>query len=360
MPRFLVLISLMFSSFFLHAEGENAEELSVQLPALAAVRGQTSLSGLSSGGFMAAQYHVAYSKGLVGVGVVAGGLWNCADSRSGTISPFMNAISTCMDPCKYSWFGCSDSLLPDVERVKGLAINEAEEGSIDPLESLQDDKVYLFSGRQDSTVVTGVVDKTKAFYRLLGVPEAAIKYNKSVDAGHAFITADVNATPCSLTQSPYINNCGFEQAERILSHIYGVLNASSGDLSGELIKFDQRPFIQGSQSSMDESGYVYVPASCLEGHCKVHVAFHGCRQGISVMGKTYVAGTGYNEVADSNEIIVLYPQVKKSSFSPANPRGCWDFWGYTGSNLPPYDYFKKTAPQMEAIYMMLERLMQPR
>lgn len=356
MPKIIVLFCFVLFSFHLNADEKSDEALSVELPALSAIRGQTSLSGLSSGAFMAAQYHVAYSKDLVGVGLVAGGLWNCAESRSGAISPFINAISTCMDPCKYSWFGCSNSLFPDAQRVYDLAIREAEAGTIDPISYLKDDSVYLFSGTHDETVVTGVVDKTYEFYRLLGLSDDAIKFNKTVDAGHAFITADIDDSSCSLTQSPYINNCGFEQAEKILAHIYGSLNAADGHLSGELIRFDQRPFIQGSQSSMDDSGYVYVPNACQSGRCKVHVALHGCRQGISVVGTTFVVGAGYNEVADNNDIIVLYPQVRKSSLWPVNPRGCWDFWGYTGSNLPPYEYYKQSAPQMKAISLMLERL----
>nr|WP_318289937.1 hypothetical protein [Paraburkholderia sp. BL8N3] len=38
----------------------------------------TSVSGLSSGAFMAAQFDVAWSKHLVGAGIVAGGPFYCA------------------------------------------------------------------------------------------------------------------------------------------------------------------------------------------------------------------------------------------------------------------------------------------
>ena len=36
---------------------------------------QVSISGLSSGAFMAVQLHVAYSKSIMGLGVVAGGMF---------------------------------------------------------------------------------------------------------------------------------------------------------------------------------------------------------------------------------------------------------------------------------------------
>jgi poly(3-hydroxybutyrate) depolymerase len=48
------------------------------LPAYAANSEQTSVSGLSSGAFMAVQMQVAYSSSIVGAGIVAGGPYYCA------------------------------------------------------------------------------------------------------------------------------------------------------------------------------------------------------------------------------------------------------------------------------------------
>ena len=61
---------------------------------------------------------------------------------------------------------------------------------------------------------------------------------------------------------------------------------------------------------------------------------------------------GYNRWAEANQMLVLYPQVNKSA---ANPYGCWDWWGYSGSH-----YADKSAPQMKAIMRMTQRLAQPR
>ena len=47
----------------------------------------------------------------------------------------------------------------------------------------------------------------------------------------------------------------------------------------------------------------------------------------SYINDTYVRHAGYNEVADLNDIIILYPQVTSSV---TNPNGCWDWFGYTG------------------------------
>ena len=48
------------------------------LPAYGADPQQTSVSGLSSGAFMAVQLQVAYSRSIIGAGVVAGGPYYCA------------------------------------------------------------------------------------------------------------------------------------------------------------------------------------------------------------------------------------------------------------------------------------------
>lgn len=61
---------------------------------------------------------------------------------------------------------------------------------------------------------------------------------------------------------------------------------------------------------------------------------------------------GYSRWADSNQIIVLYPQTIDSDLPPVyNPRGCWDWWGYDDP-----DYAKQSGRQMRAVKLMLDRL----
>lgn len=51
-----------------------------------------------------------------------------------------------------------------------------------------------------------------------------------------------------------------------------------------------------------------------------------------ILSKRYTLGdevarnTGYNEVGELNNIIILYPQAVNIL---VNPMGCWDWWGYT-------------------------------
>jgi poly(3-hydroxybutyrate) depolymerase len=104
---------------------------------------------------------------------------------------------------------------------------------------------------------------------------------------------------------------------------------------------------------------VYVPASCAAGRpCRIHVAFHGCLQNVSTIGPDYYTHAGYNEWADTNDLLVLYPQTVASgryvnplSSIPYNPNGCWDWWGYTGD-----EYARKDGAQIAAVEAMVRRL----
>ncbi len=56
--------------------------------------------------------------------------------------------------------------------------------------------------------------------------------------------------------------------------------------------------------------------------CKLHVVFHGCNQHADKLGDEFVKNAGYNQVADLNDLIILYPQTK---LSLSNPNACFDW-----------------------------------
>ena len=173
------------------------------------------------------------------------------------------------------------------------------------------------------------------------------------------LTSDPQDNPCALTAPPYFNSCQFWQAHDILRHLYGELAAPAARLSERTLRFDQRAFA-GPLAAMSATGYAYVPAPCTKGNCRVHIAFHGCQQGVSAIGSHFYGHAGYNELADTNRIIVLYPQIEPSYFYPYNPTGCWDFWGYTDlvGNAPTFH--THAGRQMAVVRQMLGRLAQAR
>jgi poly(3-hydroxybutyrate) depolymerase len=91
---------------------------------------------------------------------------------------------------------------------------------------------------------------------------------------------------------------------------------------------------------MAETGFAYVPTTCSGGvHCRVHVALHGCLQNAETIQQDYILHAGYNKWADTNAIIVLYPQTTATNkppmfdpTAPLNPNGCWEWFGFTDSN----------------------------
>ena len=350
----LKLLAVLIFSIFSFNGAVLAEE-APKLSGYQADLSQTSVSGLSSGAFMTAQFHVAYSDRLVGAGIIAGGPFFCVGSYETDPEQFFEqATSTCMNPL-------TESVGPDGKRLFKKAQKLARANKIADLNNLKDDRVYLFSGSNDRVVKTVVVDKVKDFYQAAGLPSENIKYDKNINAGHAIIVEESRVS-CSDTKSPFINDCDFMQSHRILGHIYGKLNppVDSNRLSGKIIRFDQNEFIDGKKTSMSREAYVYVPEACKKESCKVHVAIHGCKQGATEIDDTYYTKTGYNEIADTNRIIVLYPQVEPSASIPYNPQGCWDFWGYSSADPDNPVFYTRESPQMRAIVAMLERLAQPR
>ena len=127
--------------------------------------------------------------------------------------------------------------------------------------------------------------------------------------------------------------------------------------AGTLMLFNQEEFVVDYDvfvgASMNHSAYVYIPNSCntANSECRVHIAIHGCHQGLETVKSYYAEQTGYLEWAASNDIIVLFPQAD-SNYVPFNPKGCWDFWGYTGE-----DYASNLGVHPSAVRRMVERLM---
>ena len=85
--------------------------------------------------------------------------------------------------------------------------------------------------------------------------------------------------------------------------------------------------------------------------CRLHIAFHGCRQGADQGGEAFVRDAGYNRWADAHGLVVLYPQARRSLLLPMNPEGCWDWWGYSGAR-----YAVRDGPQVGAVRAMVRAL----
>ena len=317
------------------------------LPKIGAVSDQTSLSGISSGAYMAGQVQIAHSARIVGAAIIAGGPYACAESPfglmpgTGLMMNSMRAINTCMK-------GLTGK--PDAGPLADRARRLADRGEIDPVANLARHRLYVFSGTRDEIVVPAVVAAVPDLYNELGLPVGQMKRVTTMAAGHAFVT-EKDGLSCSATGKPYIVGCGYDQAGDLLAHIYGPLAPPSTANAGRLAVFDQSPFTRDLpfNAGMALSGAVYVPDDCrVRPGCRVHVAFHGCGQSRLAVGDAFIRTTGFLRWADTNRIVVLFPQAAPSA---TNPQGCWDWWGYTGLR-----FMTRDAPQVRAVVRMLDRL----
>ena len=317
----------------------------VTLPALNVDKTKISVSGLSSGGFMANQLGVAYSGTFMGVGVFAAGPYNCAGHSNYTACMYNATISS----------SALSTMQADIN-------NWSSSGAIDSKSNIAGQKIYMFVGTSDSTVGPNPMNGLQTQYTNNGATSANLQYVQRSGTAHTFPT-DFDSTgnnSCGTAASPYISNCSYDGAGAVLSKIYGSLNArNNSPASSNYYEFDQTPYI-ASNPGMASTGWVYIPAACNGGtQCRLHVALHGCQQSTDKIGTKFVMNTGYTRWADTNNIIVLFPQTKTdntsrataASGSLANPNACWDWIGWYGSN-----FANKNGVQMKAVKAMVDKV----
>jgi len=309
-----------------------------RLPQLPIDPASVTVSGVSAGGAMATQFHVAHSQLVNGAGVLAAPPYLCAE----------NSMSVALGRCMKG-----DEPIP-TDRLLEITSQLALDDRIDPIAGLADDRVWIYHGAADPYVGKAVVDAVEGYYRTLVTPDNVARLEQP-GAGHAFPTTSPDEPACDTLEPPFLGNCGLNGAAVLLGHLYGELQRPAEVSASGLVEFDQRPYATAAGSkSFAERGWLYVPAACANdaaARCRLHVVFHGCKQGASFVGDAFVRRSGYLPVAESNAIVLLFPQVEPS-FQPLNPMGCWDWWGYEGQ-----DYATRNGPQLRAVRAMVADLL---
>jgi poly(3-hydroxybutyrate) depolymerase len=314
------------------------------LPALAIDKANITVSGLSAGGFMANQLGWAFSATFKGVGVFAGGPYHCGGRFNYTACMFNATISSSM----------LSTMQSDVNNWSGTLIDDKANAA--------NQKIYMFVGTSDTTVGPNPMSALQTQYANNGVPAANRVYVSRSGAAHVFPT-DFDAAgnnSCGSTASPYVANCGYDGAKAVLSHFYGSLNARNNTpAAGNYVEFEQTEFT--TNLGMARTGWLYVPAECAGGAntCRLHVALHGCKQDYASVGDKFIKNTGYTRWADTNRIVVLFPQAKADNTTHAtpasgtlsNPNACWDWIGWYGSN-----FAQRGGTQLAALKAMVDRV----
>lgn len=337
LPLRLLILLILLLTLLLPARAQVG-----QLPAMSA--GQVSVSGLSSGAYMAVQFEVAFSATVTGAGIIAGGPYFCAQGSVYT------ATTRCS--CTSELFACR--VHPGGTRIADLIVLTdwfAADLAIDATSNLATHKVWLLSGSIDSVVPQPVMTDLFNYYRHY-MPASQIVYRRTLPAEHGLPT-DQYGNPCTHLGSPYINNCSYDAAGQLLQWIYGPLLArNSGPPAGRTLAFVQSEFLPfPTLHGMAAVGYLYLPPACeasAGAGCRLHVVFHGCLQDPNHIGSTFINHAGYNGWADTNRLMILYPQA---SATATNPQACWDWFAYDDPR-----YALKSGHQMAAIKRMVDRL----
>jgi poly(3-hydroxybutyrate) depolymerase len=313
----------------------------VPLPPLNVDTTDITVSGLSSGGVMAINLGYAYSATFRGVGIFAATPYLCQYHFSYSLCQNKRVITTTM----------LDTMQTTIDNWSG--------GGIDDKVNVATQKVYLFVGTKDATVGVNPMLAVQEQYARNGVP--SVNLIQAANVNHVFPTdfTTFGNNPCNASFTPWISNCSYDGAKAVLTQFYGSLQPrNNAPAAANYREFNQREFT--GNLGMADTGWMYVPATCAaDAKCKLHVAFHGCAQSYSSIGDKFVKNTGYTRWADTNNIIVLFPQARPDNNSyptvasgmQSNPNACWDTVGFYGFN-----YAQKGGVQLSAIKAMVDRL----
>jgi hypothetical protein len=368
------------------------------------------VSGISSGAAMSNQVAVAFSAQIAGAAAFAGKPWNCEKVSTPGWAPG-HTSSTCNG--KPDLINIS-ALVAALEAAVGAGMvdpstnlrtqrNFVMRGLADPiyLEGAVNKTVefYRAAGVPHDAVWDGV-DQLDAGH-CIPTDRCTVPPCKQ----------------CNQTGSPYLNACAYDGAGAALQWMYGphtqlTPRAPKGGVNASWHHFDQTPFSEAREagkgrtggkagttiaktvtaSGLGERGWIYIPHECYppppgqagvaDGHaagaaaadgtrvgaalaerdsdaldaaaeCKLHVSFHGCGMDEASLGNTFVRNAGFVEWAETNRIVVLFPQTggvfTNGTFNYT--MHCWDNYGITGPN-----YAAKGGAMMAPIGRMLTAL----
>ncbi|MGB5488392.1 MAG: PHB depolymerase family esterase [Lysobacterales bacterium] len=294
-----------------------------QAPTLSIDTARVTVSGISAGGQMAHQLHISYSDLFSGAGILASGPFGCADGSLAT------AMARCM--------GKTETSIPVEELVEGIN-TAAKQGLVANTKNLADDPVWLFHGTLDTTVAAQVNDATEALYAEF-IPAEQITYVNDFATIHNF-PARGHGSACTAMQPPFVGDCDYDAAGEILKHLYTDLETPTSEPETALQEVN---LPNATGAGLSDTAYLFVPPACADGtqDCALHLVLHGCAQSAVTVGTDFMQQSGYLTWAETNDIILAFPQVVPGTL---NPYACWDWWGYSGP-----DYRWRNGKQMVVV-----------
>ena len=277
-----------------------------------------SISGVSSGGYMAEQFAIAHSE------LVAAGIPGCVRLNK------LIDIHRCMKT--------SDQV--NLQEIKMLYRAKEKSHLIAGLDSFRTMKVHLYHGQLDQTVAPSMMLLNQQLIESFGA-KVSSKFIANLAHGLPVFKAK---NQCQQTASPWLNQCEVSGALDLFGQLYSDrFNQKLVDgkwfiyqLENELLTDDEF-----NKSFLNTVLATYVPQVCEKKDCPVHMVLHGCQQSPEFVDEQFLLNSDFVQAANQYSVVLFFPSVKSSS---QNPYGCWDWWGYTGIH-----YDDQLGPQVRVL-----------
>jgi hypothetical protein len=341
---------------------------------LANERNKFTISGISSGGFMANQMSTIFSSQFSGIATAAGGFYFCAGNYlqnrikadafgigannlflfepttkilTDTMNPFLNSSEVNTN----SWFapsqrnptyqavtvcmGESSSASLPLDYIK----SNAAEKLIDHPSFLAEQKAFIYQGKIDSVINFDMQAKLKEYYLSVGLKEQNI-VTMEANGNHNFPTDRTDELSCMKTGVPYVASCELNLAEKFLKFLFeenivsSVINKNHIHIVDQTLNLANLNKNESKWSkpvpSVAPYGYLYASDKCLNHPeaCRLHVALHGCAMSDSFnedfqtrykaqVQKFRIVSVGSNQAAFP---VIHNPFIKTASIEENTPK----------------------------------------
>lgn len=187
----------------------------------------------------------------------------------------------------------------------------------------------------------------KVYEKLAVQPTAGgLRYLKQLPADHSVPTDNIiglkvgsQVGDCKAFASPHLN-------------AYEVFDGRATDTYKALMPKRASPSCRNSASRDNRARCTWPSTAAGRGTGSMVSASFPSLYGGDSGWTHFVENAGYNEWADANDIVVLYPQAEfQGSIQHAKPQGCWDLWGYTDAN-----YHTRDGQHIKAVWKMVQAL----
>ena len=229
---------------------------------------------------MATQFHVAHSGLVKGAGVVAGAPYYCSEGS------IRNSLGRCMK---------ADEQIPTCRAPRARRAGSRSTARSIRSPASPNDRVWIFRGAPIRSCASPWRTRWRPTTSALVNPANSRPRRARSAAGHTFPTRAPTRSRCDASEPPFVGNCGLRRRTRAArapvrqARRRAARRGRTACASSTRGLTRQRPAAPASPS---EAGFS-CPQSCRRRRrdaCRLHVVFHGCKQGASFVGDQFVLG----------------------------------------------------------------------